>query len=102
MVTLYVLFVVGLLTLMVITQMRNKVATEGFGTVEAFESKASAMDVIQQITQMDPAAMRPSPEFFAMARSMLDKYDSPELWKLAKQGAVDPGELARQHLGITN
>lgn len=96
MVTLYVLFVVGLLTLMVITQMRNKAATEGF------EDKASAMDVIQQITQMDPAAMRPSPEFFAMARSMLDKYDSPELWKLAKQGAVDPGELARQHLGITN
>lgn len=99
MVTLYVLFVVGLLTLMVITQMRNKAATEGF---EMFEDKASAMDVIQQIAQMDPAAMRPSPEFFAMARSMLDKYDSPELWKMAKQGAMDPGELARQHLGITN
>jgi hypothetical protein len=102
MITLYVLFVVSLLTLMVITQLRNKAATEGFRAIEMFEDKATAMDVIQQIAQMDPAAMRPSPEFFAMARSMLDKYDRPELWKMAKQGAVDPGEMARQHLGITN
>jgi hypothetical protein len=97
MIALYVLFVVGLLTLMAITQLRNKTATE------EFTDKASALDVIQQITQMDPAAMRPAPEFFEMARSMLKKYDRPELWNQAvAQNGMDPGQLARQHLGIAN
>jgi hypothetical protein len=99
MITLYVLFVVGLLTLMAITQMRNKAATESFED----KNEKSGLDVIQQIAQMDPAAMRPSPELFAMARSMLDKYDRPELWNRAlEQSKMDPGQLARQHLGITN
>jgi hypothetical protein len=97
MITLYVLFVVGLLTLMAITQLRDKSARE------AFTDKASALDVIQQISQMDPGAIRPAPEFFEMARSMLKKYDRPELWNQAvTQSGMDPGQLARQHLGITN
>lgn len=108
MLTLYILFVVGLLTLMAITQLRERmvVATESFtdaASTEQSQLKAETLETIQELLKMDPTKMRPSPEFFQTARSLLDKYDKPELWTEAvAQIGSDPGTLARQHLGIRN
>ena len=107
MATLYILFVVGLLTLMAITQLRSRMATEAFADVVASMEtptlKAETLETIQELLKMDPTKMRPSPEFFQTARSLLDKYDKPELWTEAvAQIGADPGTLARQHLGIRN
>jgi len=36
-------------------------------------------------------------------RTLMDKYDKPEVWNHAAQVMdKDPGELARMHLGISN
>lgn len=103
MLTLYILFVVGLLTLMAITQLRERMATEAFADVSHPQLKAETLETIQELLKMDPTKMRPSPEFFQTARSLLDKYDKPELWTEAvAQIGSDPGTLARQHLGIRN
>jgi hypothetical protein len=102
MLTLYVLFVVGILTLIAITQLRKRIVTENFEDVTPQLSEKS-LDAIQELLKLDRTKLRPAPEFFQTARSMLDKYDNPELWNTAvsKIGA-DPGQLARQHLGIIN
>lgn len=102
MATLFVLFVVGILTLMAVTQLRQKIATETFVDIGP-ELSAKSLGAIQEMLKLDPAKMRPAPEFFQSARSLLDKYDKPELWDRAiNQIGADPGQLARQHLGITN
>ena len=102
MLTLYILFVVGLLTLLAITQLRKRVATEMFVDI-APQLTGKSLDAIQELLKLDPTSVRPAPEFFQTARSLLDKYDNPELWKRAvDQVGADPGQLARQHLGIRN
>jgi hypothetical protein len=102
MVTLFVLFVVSILILMAITQLRQKMITENFADM-APELSAKSLGAIQEMLKLDPKKIRPAPEFFQTARSLLDKYDKPELWDRAiNQIGADPGQLARQHLGITN
>jgi hypothetical protein len=102
MATLYILFVVGILTLMAVTQLRQKIATETFADI-APELSAKSLASIQEMLKLDPTKMRPAPEFFQTARALLDKYDKPELWDHAiNQSGADPGQLARQYLGITN
>lgn len=46
----------------------------------------------------------PDPQMlFKYARTMLDKYDKPEVWAHAAQVMnKDPGELARMNLNINN
>ena len=46
----------------------------------------------------------PNPEHvFKQVRSLLDKYDRPEIWAHAAQVAdKDPGQLARMNLDIHN
>lgn len=102
MLTLYILFIVGLLTLMAVTQLRERMATEGFVTATP-QLNSETLETIQELLKMDPTKMRPPPELFQTARSLLDKYDKPELWNEAiSQFGSDPGTLARQHLGIRN
>jgi len=102
MVTLYILFVVGLLTLMAITQLRKRIATETFTDV-APQLTGKSLDAIQELLKIDRSKMLPAPEYFQAVRSLLDKYDTPELWNRGvSQMGADPGQLARQHLGIKN
>ena len=49
------------------------------------------------LASLDPAAL------FKRARTLLDQYDTPDMWNHSAQMTdKDPGELARLHLGIKN
>ena len=49
------------------------------------------------LASLDPAAL------FKRARTLLDQYDTPDMWNHSAQMTdKDPGDLARLHLGIKN
>lgn len=89
----YAMIVVLLIVLVWLTQVRARALhRENFVNV-------AGMDV----PDIDPATMPPPQEIFKKLRTLLDKYDKPEVWDHATQMIdKDPGQLARLNLGITN
>jgi len=89
----YVMIVTLLLVLVWLTQVRERFVV-GPGTVlpGGFE-----------VPDINPADLPPPQEIFKKLRDLLDKYDKPEIWDHATQSIdKDPGQLAREHLGIHN
>jgi hypothetical protein len=79
----YLMIVVLILILAWLTRVRERLSTEHFvGT--------------------DEEVLNPQ-EIFRRLRGILDKYDRPDVWNHAAQVmGMDPGQLARQHIGIVN
>lgn len=56
-----------------------------------------------QIPNVDLKELPEPHTLFKKARTLLDKYDKPEIWLHAAQVMdKDPGQLARMELGINN
>jgi len=56
-----------------------------------------------QVPDLDLATIPEPQKLLKHVRSLLDKYDKPEVWNHAAQMMdKDPGQLARINLGITN
>lgn len=55
------------------------------------------------IPDLDLSKIPEPQQLFKQMRSLLDKYDKPEVWGHAAQVMdKDPGQLARMNLGIIN
>ena len=80
---------IGLVILFILTGI---VLTEGF---------ADAQTVALSLSDISKF---PEPhKVFSQLRSLIDKYDSPDVWNHATQMIdKDPGDLARRQLGILN
>lgn len=58
---------------------------------------------IPQIPDLDLATIPEPQKLMKQVRTLLDKYDKPEVWNHAAQVMdKDPGQLARLNLGIMN
>jgi hypothetical protein len=93
----YALIVILLILLLWITRVR-----EGFVNMQGVGAANSEM--ISNVVGDLNLSMIPEPQkLLKQMRSLLDKYDKPEVWNHA---AIvmdkDPGQLARMNLGITN
>ena len=54
-------------------------------------------------TEIDLSKIPEPQKLMKQMRGLLDKYDKPEVWNHMTQVMdKDPGQLARQHLGINN
>ena len=83
---------IGLVILFILTGI---VLTEGFADAQDAQTVALSLSDISKF---------PEPhKVFSQLRSLIDKYDSPDVWNHATQMIdKDPGELARRQLGILN
>ena len=110
----YVIFAVLVLVLYMLTQARNRAATEMFidmdlelPTMEMptmdMSAVAEAVKAISEAPTISMEGMPTPPELFKRARDLMSKYDKPELWvHAANVMDKDPGQLARMNLGIEN
>jgi hypothetical protein len=88
----YTLIVILLIVLVWLTQVRARYTREHFVSVAGID-----------VPDVDPASMPPPQEIFKKLRTLLDKYDKPEVWDHATQMIdKDPSQLARLNLGIVN
>lgn len=96
--------VIGLVLLFVFVFVRPK-WSEGF-VASNTNTNTNANDNDNDTVAVSLSDLSKFPEphkVFSQLRSLLDKYDSPDVWNHASQMIdKDPGELARRQLGIIN
>lgn len=97
---LLLISVIGLVLLFVLSGIGIGIPrSEGF-----VSSNTNANDNDTVAVSFSDLSKFPEPhKVFSQLRSLLDKYDSPDVWNHASQMIdKDPGELARRQLGIIN
>ena len=86
MLAFFVLFVILLIALAILTRVRDTAAVETFVDLG-----------------IDPTTLPNPQDILRGARTLLDKYDKPEIWShIMNVKDKDPGELARMYLNIPN
>jgi hypothetical protein len=107
MIAFYVIFVVLVLVLYLLTQVRDKTVTERFidmGPGMPNIDMSAVSDAAKAITEAQTVSlegMPTPPELFKKARELMAKYDQPDLWiHAARVMDKDPSQLARMNLGL--
>jgi hypothetical protein len=86
MLAFFVLFVILLIALAILTRVRDTAAVEAFVDLG-----------------IDPTTLPNPQDILRGARTLLDKYDKPEIWShIMNVKDKDPGQLARMYLNIPN
>lgn len=82
----FALFVILLIALAFLTRVRDE-----------------AVETFINVGDIDPAGLPNPQDILKGARTLLDKYDKPEVWAhIMNVKDKDPGELARMYLNIPN
>ena len=74
----------------------------GWLNIKRSKNFREAFEALQVPVEFKPESMDPA-ALFKQARTLLERYDKPEVWNRAAQTIdLDPGQLARLQLGIQN
>ena len=86
MIVYFALFVILLIALAILTRVRDE-----------------AIETFVNLGAVDPSGLPNPQDILKGARTLLDKYDKPEVWAhIMNVKDKDPGELARMYLNIPN